>query len=74
MSIKNGHPHRCICGSQYTTARYAAKCCEAASTDLRDGVITTYSETAELEAQAADAVYQEAMKAVYRFECSCGEY
>ena len=73
MSIENGHPHQCHCGSQYTTGRYAARCCKVSSTDLRDGTVTVYSVEAELEAQAADEAHREAMEAEYHYGCSCGE-
>jgi hypothetical protein len=74
QAIANDHPHQCTaCGSCYTTSRYAARCCGTAAQDLRTGVVTDYSEEAELAYQAADAAQWAAEDLEYHYECSCGE-
>jgi len=70
----DAHPFRCTsCSSCYRQARFAERCCEQASEDLRSGYVRQFSAAFEEKCrQEEEARWQEECKA-YRYECSCGE-
>jgi hypothetical protein len=69
------HPFRCTeCSACYREHRHAAKCCNAASEDLRTGDIRDCDLLALREEQImAYEQYMADIEAKYHFECSCGE-
>ena len=74
MSIENDHPYECYeCGNDYTTSRWASKCCLVSCVDVRDGTRTDFSWEAELQYQKEDAIRRAALYAQCHYECSCGE-
>lgn len=71
----NDHPFSCtVCGSNYTNARYAARCCRTSCVDQRDGTVTDFSEDAERRMAEEWERKMEAEMAEYVYECSCGEH
>jgi hypothetical protein len=74
MSIENGHPYRCLgCGTDYRTARFAAKCCRVACISLLTAERTVFCEEREERALAEDIARLERELAAAHYECSCGE-
>ena len=74
MSINNGHPFECNgCGNQFTTVRFANKCCKQSSTDHGSGSVSEFSAELEDAAMQQDEKRWDAIMARAHFECSCGE-
>ena len=72
----NAHPFKCAaCDSCFRHHRFAARCHEVGSQDLRDvpAVFRAYDHEWELDQIEADNRYWETEWAKHHFECSCGE-
>ncbi|MBT4187637.1 MAG: hypothetical protein HOE14_10550 [Gemmatimonadales bacterium] len=68
------HPYRCTeCSACYRNHRAAAKCCIAASEDLRTSAVRAYCPAFEAEAMMEYDRKMEDLYKEYHFECSCGE-
>ena len=70
----NDHPFQCNgCNACYRSHRFAARCCEQSSTDLRDGAVRGFDRLFEAMSALADDARWEKELAACRYECSCGE-
>ena len=70
----NAHPFRCTsCSSCYRMSRYAERCCEQASEDLRSGYVRRFSAAFEEKCRQEDERRQQLWEAEHKYECSCGE-
>jgi hypothetical protein len=70
----NAHPFRCTqCSTCYRRHREAARCCEAASEDLRSGTVRDFDAAWEAEQVAAYLAEMDAHYAEAHYNCSCGE-
>ena len=70
----DAHPFRCTsCSSCYRQARFAERCCEQASEDLRSGYVRQFSAAFEEKCRQEDERQQQLWEAEHKYECSCGE-
>lgn len=70
----NAHPFRCTsCSSCYRQARFAERCCEQASEDLRSGYVRQFSAAFEERCQQEDLLEWQRWEEEHKYECSCGE-